>query len=455
MDKAVKSQELTAHHGALNEALSALLHIEKRLLNARSPDELGFIIANETLALVSYRQAVIFRMQPSGRYRLTTASGLVSVSEDSPFVVWIHHFVTTFSLTQGCQRLDFSTANPEFSDGWQEWFPDYLLVVPVKGSDGQAIALALYARDQPWEDHDLQWLDRLHLTYGYCLSALSHQQRHIGTRFRQALRGRAKWVCFALVLALFIPVRLSVLAPAEIVALNAIAIAAPQDGVIGAVYVQPNAPVKTGDSLFSLVDTTLSSRRDVAAKSLSIARAEARTAEQRSFDDLKSKGDMAAANGRVQEKEAELAAADGMLSRIVVKAERDGVAVFSDPNDWLGRPVQTGERVMQLANPQDTGVLVWLSASDALNLEAGAPVRLFLHTQPLSPLGAEVYQTSYQTVQSPEGVAAYRLFGRFDKDVSPQRIGLRGTARISGDWAMLGYYLLRRPIAAVREWTGL
>jgi hypothetical protein len=35
------------------------------------------------------------------------------------------------------------------------------------------------------------------------------------------------------------------------------------------------------------------------------------------------------------------------------------------------------------------------------------------------------------------------------------RIGLRGTARVSGEWTCLGYYLLRRPIAAVREWTGL
>ena len=440
------------------DALSTLLHLEQRLLTAKTPNALGFILANETLTLVGYRQAAVFKAQLNGKYRLSTASGLVSVAEDSPFVVWINRFAATFPPDAGCRRLDFSAASTEcaeFAEGWQEWLPEHLLVAPVKGIDGQATGLVLYAREQPWQDLELQLLDRLHLTYGYCLGALGQRQKHLGTTLRHALRGRAKWVFAALCLALFIPVRLSALAPAEVVALNAMAVAAPQDGVIGAVYVQPNAPVKTGDSLFSLVDTTLSSRRDVAVKSLSIARAEARTAEQRAFDDLKSKGEMAAANGRVREKEAELAAADGMLSRIIVKAERDGIAVFSDPNDWLGRPVQTGERVMQLANPQDTGVLVWLSASDALNLESGAPVRLFLHTQPLSPLGAALYQTSYQTVQSPEGVAAYRLFGRFDKDVPPQRIGLRGTARVSGDWAMLGYYLLRRPIAAVREWTGL
>ena len=135
--------------------------------------------------------------------------------------------------------------------------------------------------------------------------------------------------------------------------------------------------------------------------------------------------------GRVREKEAELSLVEGSLSRVVVKAERDGIAVFGDPNDWLGRPVQTGERVMQLADPRDAGVLVWLPVADALNLEAGAPIRLFLHTTPLNPLSAKLLQTSYQAVLSPEGVSAYRLRGTFDDVGEKARIGLRGTARVS------------------------
>jgi len=66
-----------------------------------------------------------------------------------------------------------------------------------------------------------------------------------------------------------------------------------------------------------------------------------------------------------------------------------------------------------------------------------------------------VTQTSYQAVVSPEGVSAYRLRARFDQGETLPRIGLRGTARVSGEWTIMGYYLLRRPIAALREWTGL
>ena len=189
----------------------------------------------------------------------------------------------------------------------------------------------------------------------------------------QALRGRfSKWLLLTLLATLFIPVRLSALAPAEVVALNSMVVAAPMDGVIGAIYVQPNSQVKKGEVLFALDNTSLVSRREVAVKALSIARAEALVAEQRAFDDLKSKAELAVATGRVREKEAELAAVAALLARVAIKAERDGIAVYSDPNDWLGRPVQTGERIMQLADPHDAGVLVWLPVADALNLE---PVR--------------------------------------------------------------------------------
>jgi len=256
-------------------------------------------------------------------------------------------------------------------------------------------------------------------------------------------------------LALLLPVRLSALAPAEVIALNAITVASPLDGVIGTVHVTPNALVKVGDLLFSLDPTSLNSRKEVAQKALLIARADELAAQQRAFDDIKSKGQLAVAVGQVREKEAELAAIDAMLKRVVVRAERGGIAVFADPNDWLGKPVQTGERVMQIANPGDAGVLIWLPVADALTLEKGAPIRLFLHTKPLSPVDAQLLQTSYQAALSPEGISAYRLRANFNEGEIKPRIGLRGTARISGDWSVLGYYLLRRPIAALREWTGL
>ena len=437
-------------------ALTALLHLEQRALGAAMPAALGFTVVNEALTLVAYRQAAFFTCTPHGKLKLTTASGLVSVAEDSPYAVWLGRFAKTFPSQPDCQKFDFADAPPDFVDGWEEWLPEHLLVATLFDPSGQRSGLVMYARETPWHEVEMALLDRAHQTYAYCLHALARGPRRLGAALGSVFQGKVgKWLAIAALLAMLIPVRLSALAPAEVVALTAMAVAAPQEGVISAFHVQPNATVKAGDKLFSLDDSALSSRREVARRGVSIARSDQLVAEQRAFDDLKSKGELAAAVGRVKEKEAELALAEVSLNRVVVKAERDGIAVYGDPNDWLGRPVQTGERVMQLADPRDAGVLIWLPVADALNLEPGAPIRLFLHTKPLSPLPATLLQTSYQAVLSPEGVSAYRLRGQFEDGADKARIGLRGTARVSGDWAVLGYFLFRRPIAAMREWTGL
>lgn len=442
-----------------NPSANAMLHLEQRAFEAQTSQVLGFTAVNEALALVSFRQASFFTRTAQGRLKLVTASGLVSVAEDSPYAIWLSRFAQSLPTPPGCQRLDFENAPAEFVDGWEEWLPEHVLAASLPDQNGASVGLVLYARESPWRDDELMALGRVHQAYGYCLSALARVPRRFGSGLLSVFHGkRAKWLAIAVVAAMFIPVRLSALAPAEVVALSAMAVASPQDGVVSAFFVQPNAAVKAGDRLFSLDDSALASKREVARRGVSVARADLLVAQQRAFDDLKSKGELASATGRVGEKEAELLLVEGSLDRVVVRAERDGVAVYGDPNDWLGKPVQTGERVMQLADPRDAGVLVWLPVADALNLELGAPMRLFLHTKPLDPLPASLLQTSYQAILSPEGVSAYRLRGRFEpgtEGAKSARIGLRGTARVSGDWAILGYYLFRRPIAAMREWTGL
>lgn len=153
--------------------------------------------------------------------------------------------------------------------------------------------------------------------------------------------------------------------------------------------------------------------------------------------------------------DAELADTKHQLARIDVLAARAGVAIFGDVNDWIGKPVVTGERIMQLANPAHLGLLVYLLVADAIALEEGAPVKLYLTTQPLSSLEGEIFQTSYQATFSDEGIASYRLQGRFTSPPGDVRIGLRGTAKVSGGWVVLGYYLIRRPLAALRESLGV
>jgi multidrug resistance efflux pump len=201
-------------------------------------------------------------------------------------------------------------------------------------------------------------------------------------------------------------------------------------------------------------ETTLRSRAVVLGKEVAVADAELLAASQRAFDNPQSKGELTLLEGRAQQRRAELAAVEAQLKRTRVLSPRDGVAVFSDPNDWLGKPVLTGERIMQVADPSQPAILMQLAVADAITLEPGAQVTLFLTAYPLQPLKGRILETSYQARPTDEGVVAYRLLASIDVPVAHARLGLHGTAKLYGDQVVLGYYLFRRPLAALRAWSG-
>jgi hypothetical protein len=157
----------------------------------------------------------------------------------------------------------------------------------------------------------------------------------------------------------------------------------------------------------------------------------------------------------VEEKAAAVSYVQELLDKTLVKADQEGIAVFSDVFDWLGRPVVTGEKVLTLARPERAELEIRLPVGDAINLNKGAKVLLFLNVDPDAPIGASLSFASYRPEMSADGLLAYRLKARFPEGTLPPRIGLKGTAKIYGDESSLFYLVMRRPLAAVRQRLGL
>jgi len=449
-------QETSAQKASAPSKEQTFIQINMRALDAQKPADLQFIICNETNQLVPYTQATFFEVIKQQTIVLRTLSGLVDVEQNAPFSIWLTQLSQEIDKSTEYQIINLSDVPTALKQDWQEWLPESTLWIPLRDHCDAIIGLTMFGKDTLWTEIEAKQLGLLHKTYAHALDALQHQKKSFFSKLADLIKlNNALIFTLILFVLMFIPVRLSTLAPAEVIALDALSISAPQDGVIQSIVVSPNQAVKQGDLLFTLDNTVVRNRYNVAAKALAAAKANALVANQRAFNDPKDKAALASAMGIVHEKEAELAAVQSLMARIEIRAAHDGLAIFTDQNDWIGRPVQTGERVMQLADPKDTGLLVWLPVKDALNLEKGAPIKLFLHTDPLHPIAATLIQTSYQSSLSPDDVASYRLKGLFDEKSQLPRIGLGGTARIAGDKSFLGYYLFRRPIAALREWTGL
>jgi hypothetical protein len=139
---------------------------------------------------------------------------------------------------------------------------------------------------------------------------------------------------------------------------------------------------------------------------------------------------------------------------VQVKAERDGIAVFADANDWLGKAVAIGERVLLVADPAQVELTAYLPTADQIDVKPGDTLTLYPQGSPLSAHEARVTSVAYRAEPTPEGYPAYRVKAEFLPGEAPPRIGQLGTARLRGGWAPLAYVVLRRPLVAVRQWLG-
>ena len=435
--------------------LLAVAALEARARGADSLQVLAFSIVNDPYPLLGFRQALVFDCSAAS-WELLAVSGLAKPSEDSPYLVWLRQvakWLADVPMAQGSLWLtqDNSDLPEEITSGWREWWPVGIWCISVVDRKQQRCGMVIYQLDTPPPSELAGELLRLSETWSYCWRALSNQRP--AWRWRPTPKQRKIAALVIAVLAL-LPVRQTALAPAEVVALDAIIVASPLDGVVKTLHVRPNQPVKKGEMLYSLDDTTLRNRLEVTLKGVAVADAELNAASQRSFEAAQGRNEIALLTGRSQERRAELAAIQAQLSRVDVPAPRAGVAIFGDPNDWIGKPVATGERIMLLADPATPAMLINLPVADAIALELGAPVKLYLSAHPLSSIEGKISETSYQAITTTEGVAAYRLRASIEGPAPDARLGLRGTAKVSGGWVVLGYYLLRRPLAAARAWSG-
>ncbi|UEM38281.1 efflux RND transporter periplasmic adaptor subunit [Pectobacterium aquaticum] len=423
------------------------LDIERQVRSANTTEELAYCMVNDSHTLFGFHHAALLI---NGTVRAVT--GVTQPAPHAPFVAFIERAFTQLLQTQQyeqCTVVNAASLDQQSRDDWQALSAAEVLWAPLKDRKGRTFGGIWYARDTPWQQAEQVLVEQLTHTYSHAWLALEP--------LRAWKRPRWQWKfaipCVLIAACLFIPVRQSVLAPAEVIPLNGRVVAAPLDGVIQSFTVQPNQHVRKGDVLVRIDDTTLKAQADVAERALNVAEAEYRANSQRAFQDADSKTRLDFLAAQVAQKRAERDYANALLNRTEIRAERDGIAVFADAERWTGKPVRTGERLMELADPSSVSLRIELDVGDAIQLEPDAPITLFLDSDPLIPHAAVLERIAYESELTPIGNLAYRLDARFTG--TPPRIGLRGTAKVSGEYVPLAVYLFRRPLAAMRQSVGL
>ncbi|MFP1633403.1 efflux RND transporter periplasmic adaptor subunit [Zhengella sp. ZM62] len=428
-----------------------LLEIEGGLREAQSEAELGQYIVDETGRILRFAGTCYLLLQRAwkGHPVLSHATGVSSPDRQSPLAASLEAAVARNAGLLAAGRpavLPFD--EPLAGSGKKR-----LLAIPLRIIGGRTAGVLAIPVSKAPGDADQLIAARLASAYGHALTPFA---RSLG---RQALVARRRQIAMALALAgmlsLFIPVPLTVLAPAEVVPRDPFVVAAPVDGVIRRLLVDPNQSVAAGELLAEFDDTEPRGRYDVAARALDIASARERRTRQGAFASQDMRRELAIAEAERRMAEAELAEARDRLERTRIRAPAAGIVLYSNRDDWTGKPVSTGERIMRIADPNRLRLRIELAIGDTVALDGDGSLRLFLDAAPLAPVLAKVETAAYLAEPTPDNRLVYPVLAAIEDGAVPLRPGLRGTAQIYGPRVSLGYYLFRRPIALLRQRFGI
>lgn len=413
---------------------------QARALTRRA--ELEFLLVNASRELAPMVQAALVL-----EGRVQRLSGVSHVDAQAPFVKAIRRLATdTLAAATEPAVRDLSGI-----DGCGE-LPPQALWLPFSGMRKSGV---LFLRAHEWPALDRHWMAEWASVWLHAWKAAERGASHAGSPLRRRVMRVLPLAVFAALAAAgyFVRVPLTVLAQAELVSRNPVVVRAPFDGVVGEMRVLPNQRVSKGVPLFDYDRSVLRAKLDVARQAADTAQVELRQAQQQALSDTAFLSQLGPLAGKLEERRAEFRHLSTQFARTEVTAPDAGIVQLDDAAEWTGRPVAAGERVLRIARNDDMEVELWIAIDDLVPLAKEAALTMHPNPDPLQAIPAKLRTLSWEASARPDGSLAYRARATLD---GPTRstIGVKGVARIAGEPVRLGYWVLRRPLAALRQFFG-
>ena len=439
-----------------NIKIARLIGLEKKSREARTQDELNFVVVNETRQIFDFVNSYLLLKTPTDKYHVKAVSDLATVDRTAPLVTFVENIINdqTSSNLKEIQNFEVDKISRSLKIKKPKNIPDNILLIPIFSPQRGLQGFLITTRNEKFNDNEVELARHLSLTYGHAYNTFL-TDFSIKDFLKKNFTGKRSWIIIlSIIFILIIPIKITSTAPVEVVPKNPRLITAPFDGVVKNIIVNNNDKINSGDLLIQIEDTDLKNSFNLAKQSLQVAEKELLRSRQFSFSNNEEKARLAELMAQVDLKKAEVESTSERLKNSKIYADKDGIAIVDQKNNWQGRPVSVGEKIITIANPEKVEFLIWLPVKDSLIIQENTDVKVFLDINPIKPLKGKLKRASYQSSLSPEEVLSYQISASFEGEEIP-RIGLRGTAKIYGSRVTLFYYLFRKPITFVRQLIGV
>ncbi|WGL18450.1 biotin/lipoyl-binding protein [Microbulbifer bruguierae] len=430
----------------LLEKLNHFLALENRLRNASNLQQIAQIASSDSQQLLAFDSCLFF----SGPHlKLIAASNVSTVDATSSEAQgWREQVRRHFADATAQPPLQLEIPPPEHHRN--EVASQTLTLMPLGNKNPEGCLAIL--RQRRFSEQELQVLRELAAAVHQAILAQRGARRF---SLRRWCRRRPLLVAAALAAIGLIPVRQSVLAPATLAAIEPRIVSARTDGVVREIVIPPNAPVQSGQLLFTLEDAEVTAEIDRVQQEIVLYQERLRMTRQYNFQQASAGHKLAQAETDLSIRKLDLEYQNTLLEKTRVKAPASGVAIYTDPAEWIGRRIRAGEKVMEIVKPDARQIQIDLPTVDAIGLPQQARTVFYAESNPLAPIEGQLHYHSLLTSEGENLPASYRLLATIDEDQPQIPINTRGHARLYGARVPLIYYLLRRPLATARRWIGV
>ena len=438
--------------------IAKLIGLEKKTREAKTEDELNFVIVNETRQLVDYVSSFLLLKTQTDNLITKATSDLATIDRTSPLISYLEKIINhkDYKESKDIQSIDLVKISKSLKIKKPKNIPNYILQVPLFSPQEGFQGFLVLSKNENFSESEIDLLTHLASTFGHAITIFK-KDISIFKFLKKTFSGKGFWTAIIIfVIVSLIPVKIKSTAPVDVIPSSPKLITAPFDGVVKNIVINNNDKVKVGDLVVLLEDLDLNNEYNLAKQSLQIAEKELLRSRQSSFSDKREKAKLAELVAQVDLRKAELNSVSKRLKNSKIFSNQNGIAIVDRKTEWQGRPISVGEKIITIANPNEVEFLIWLPVKDSLVIQKNSLVKVFLDINPMKSLEGKLLRASYQPSLSPEGILSYKLTASYEGNAkSLPRIGLRGTAKVYGSKVTLFYYLFRKPITFVRQLIGI
>jgi len=440
-------------------AAGKIQRLTVKAFNANNLQNLIFIILNDTYQIIKYDRAILFR-KVAGKVSILGISGQSTFNLQTEMSSRLRELVQNLKEIHRPRVLhvsDFSSRQDHWNY-FQAHKPSTVFWQPFKAGN-EEIGLWLERYDDPeaqknFEMNANQLNESLLPAYAAAWEKMTPHFSLHKIMPHVSLKRAGLFSLGLIILFFLIPVRMRVVAPCEVIPDKPYVATAPMDGIIDHVAVLPGQEVKKNQVLFIYDKKIPEYHYQTALKDLGLTNADWSRAYALGTEDKAESSKLAMLEYQKKSAEAALTFAQRQTKFLTNRSPVDGLVSINDPSGWRGKPVKMGEKIMEISNPKQTKIRIWIPAQSAIPFDFNEPVKIFLNPIPDQTFTAKLVYITPEVKISEEQIPSLEAEAAWIGDEEHPKLGLKGYAFVYGEKVSLLYYILSRPINFIKKRIG-